>query len=47
MYGAESGMIIGQMKRKIERYRSIVATLLNKQELDDEDKAFLKKEKVL
>ena len=41
------GMIIGMMKRKIERYKQIVKLLLAKKELSEEDNAFLMKEKLL
>ncbi len=41
------GMIIGMQKRRIERYQSIVKILLEKQELSEEDKEFLRREKII
>jgi len=41
------GMIIGMQKRRIEKYKTLVKKLLNKQELDKKDKEFLEKENVL
>ena len=41
------GMIIGMQKRKIENYKEIVKSLLNKQNLSEKQKEFLEKEKVM
>jgi len=41
------GMIIGMQKRRIEKYKEIVKTLLNKENLSEKQKEFLKKEKAL
>lgn len=40
-------MLAGLMKRRIENYKEIVITLLNKQKLSENQKQFLTKEKVL
>ena len=40
-------MIAGMMKRRIENYKEIVITFLNKQKLSEKQKQFLTKEKVL
>lgn len=40
-------MIAGMMKRRIENYKEIVKTLLNKQELTNHQKEFLQKEKII
>jgi len=42
-----NGMIIGIQKRRIEKYKTIARKLLNKQELNEEEKEFLAKENVL
>ena len=41
------GMIIGMQKRRIEKYKTIVTKLLNKKELNEDEKEFLAKENVL
>ncbi len=41
------GMIIGMQKRRIQNYKEIVKTLLNKENLSEKQKEFLKKEKTL
>lgn len=40
-------MIIGMQKRRIQNYKEIVKTLLNKENLSEKQKEFLKKEKTL
>ncbi len=40
------GMIAGMMKRRIEKYKTIIKKLLNKEALNKEDKVFLEKEGV-
>ena len=40
-------MIIGIMKRRIEKYKEIIRTLLEEKSLTDEQLSFLKKEKVV
>lgn len=41
------GLIIGLQKRRIEKYKKIVQVLFNKEELSEEQKEFLKKEKLI
>ena len=41
------GLIIGLMKRRIEKYQQIVKDLLDKKDLSEKQKEFLKKEKVI
>jgi len=41
------GMIIGMQKRRIEKYKAIVRKLLDKKELNKEEKEFLEKENIL
>ena len=41
------GMILGMMKKRIEKYQDIVKSFLNKQELSENQKEFLKKEKII
>lgn len=43
---SNDGAIIG-MKAKEKKFKNIIKKLLNKEELSSEEKAFLKKEKVL
>jgi len=40
-------MIIGMMKKRIEKYKEIIKTLLEEKSLTDEQLSFLKKEKVV
>ncbi len=40
-------MIAGMMKRRIENYKEIVKTLLDNQELSEQQKEFLQKEKLV
>lgn len=40
-------MIAGMMKRRIEKYKDIVLTLLDKKDISEEQKEFLIKEKVI
>jgi len=40
-------MIIGMMKKRIEKYKEIIKTLLEEKSLTDEQLSFLKKEKVM
>ena len=46
MYWDNSGTIIG-LKAKEKKFKNIIKKLLNKKELSEEEKEFLKKEKVL
>jgi len=41
------GMIIGMMKKRIEKYKEIIKTLLEEKSLTDEQLSFLKKEKIV
>lgn len=41
------GMIIGMLRRRIEKYKEIVKRLLNSEELTEAQKEFLIKEKIL
>jgi len=40
-------MIIGMMKKRIEKYKEIIKTLLEEKSLTDEQLSFLKKEKIV
>jgi len=42
----DPGMVAGMMKYRIEKYKTIVMKLLDKEKLSLEDEAFLKKEGV-
>ncbi len=40
-------MIIGMQKRKLENYKEIIKTLLNKKSLSGKQKELLEKEKII